>query len=42
MQIAAAVRARGAAIALAHTATVLDASIRGLPVESLVGPENSP
>jgi glycolate oxidase iron-sulfur subunit len=42
MQIAAAVRARGAAIALAHTAAVLDASIRGLAVETLAGPGSSP
>ena len=36
MQVAAAVRRRGGAIALAHTAAVLDASIRGLPPESLI------
>ena len=35
MQIAAAVRVRGATIGLAHTATVLDAAIRGLPVATL-------
>jgi glycolate oxidase iron-sulfur subunit len=37
MQIAAAVERLGGRIALAHTATVLDASIRGLPVEHLAG-----
>ncbi|MEU4693035.1 heterodisulfide reductase-related iron-sulfur binding cluster [Actinoplanes sp. NPDC023714] len=37
MQVAAAVRRRGGSIALAHTAEVLDASIRGLPVSSLLG-----
>jgi glycolate oxidase iron-sulfur subunit len=36
MQVAAAVRRRGGSIALAHTAQVLDASIRGLPVSSLL------
>jgi glycolate oxidase iron-sulfur subunit len=36
MQVAASVRRLGGAIALAHTAQVLDASIRGLPVERLV------
>jgi glycolate oxidase iron-sulfur subunit len=35
MQVAAAVRRAGGAIALAHTAQVLDASIRGLPAESV-------
>jgi glycolate oxidase iron-sulfur subunit len=36
MQVAAAVRRIGGTIGLAHTAQVLDASIRGLPVEHLV------
>jgi len=36
MQVAAAVRAAGASIGLAHTAQVLDASIRGLPADALV------
>jgi glycolate oxidase iron-sulfur subunit len=38
MQIAAAVRARGATTAFAHTVTVLDASIRGLPAAALSVP----
>jgi glycolate oxidase iron-sulfur subunit len=38
MQVAAAVRRRGGEIALAHTARVLDASIRGLPVDNLLAP----
>jgi glycolate oxidase iron-sulfur subunit len=37
MQVAASVRRLGREIALAHTARVLDASIRGLPVEELTG-----
>jgi glycolate oxidase iron-sulfur subunit len=37
MQIAAAVERLGGRIGLAHTASVLDASIRGLPVEHLIG-----
>lgn len=37
MQVAASVRRNGGSIGLAHTAQVLDASIRGLPVESLLG-----
>ncbi len=37
MQVAAAVRRLGGALALAHTAQVLDASLRGLPVERLAG-----
>jgi glycolate oxidase iron-sulfur subunit len=37
MQIAAAARRAGGTIALAHTAQVLDASIRGLPVDHLGG-----
>ncbi|GII25378.1 (Fe-S)-binding protein [Planosporangium mesophilum] len=36
MQVAASVRRLGADIGLAHTAHVLDASIRGLPVEDLL------
>jgi glycolate oxidase iron-sulfur subunit len=38
MQVAAAVRRLGGEIALAHTAGVLDASIRGLPPETLLRP----
>ncbi|MET8154500.1 (Fe-S)-binding protein [Actinoplanes sp. NPDC049668] len=38
MQVAAAVRRQGGAIALAHTAQVLDASIRGLPPSALLTP----
>jgi glycolate oxidase iron-sulfur subunit len=38
MQVAAAVRRQGGEIALAHTARVLDASIRGLPVDNLLSP----
>jgi glycolate oxidase iron-sulfur subunit len=37
MQVAASVRRAGGSIALAHTAQVLDASIRGLPVAGLTG-----
>ncbi len=37
LQISAALAARGKKIAVAHTAEVLDASIRGVPVESLTG-----
>ena len=37
MQVAAAVQRRGGRIALAHTARVLDASIRGLGVDELTG-----
>jgi glycolate oxidase iron-sulfur subunit len=37
MQVAASVRRAGGSIALAHTAQVLDASIRGLPVARLTG-----
>ncbi|MDT5030170.1 MAG: glycolate oxidase iron-sulfur subunit [Actinoplanes sp.] len=37
MQVAAAVRRQGGEIALAHTARVLDASIRGLSVDELAG-----
>ncbi len=36
MQIASAARRRGAQLPVAHTVEVLDASIRGLPVTSLV------
>jgi glycolate oxidase iron-sulfur subunit len=36
MQVAAAIRRAGASIGLAHTVQVLDASIRGLPTESLL------
>jgi glycolate oxidase iron-sulfur subunit len=36
MQVAAAVRRAGGVIGLAHTAQVLDASIRGLPAQSLL------
>jgi glycolate oxidase iron-sulfur subunit len=36
MQVAAAVRRAGGTIGLAHTAQVLDASMRGLPVDHLV------
>jgi glycolate oxidase iron-sulfur subunit len=35
LQISATMAARGERIAVAHTAEVLDASIRGIPVESL-------
>jgi glycolate oxidase iron-sulfur subunit len=38
MQVAASVRRIGGSIALAHTAQVLDASIRGLPAERLMSP----
>ncbi len=38
MQVASSVRRIGGEIALAHTAQVLDASIRGLPVKHLVTP----
>jgi glycolate oxidase iron-sulfur subunit len=38
MQVAAAVQRLGGEIALAHTARVLDASIRGLPVTALLQP----
>ena len=38
LQIAAALEARGAPMPVAHTAQVLDASIRGLPVSSLTRP----
>jgi glycolate oxidase iron-sulfur subunit len=37
MQVAAALRRQGGAIALAHTVEVLDASLRGLPVTTLTG-----
>ncbi|ASU83053.1 glycolate oxidase [Nocardiopsis gilva YIM 90087] len=37
LQIASAVERAGASIAVAHTAQVLDASIRGLPVSALLG-----
>jgi glycolate dehydrogenase iron-sulfur subunit len=37
MQVAASVRKLGGEIALAHTAQVLDASIRGLDVDRLTG-----
>jgi glycolate oxidase iron-sulfur subunit len=36
MQVAAALRRSGSSIAMAHTVEVLDASIRGLPVEQLL------
>jgi glycolate oxidase iron-sulfur subunit len=36
MQVAASVRRAGGTIGLAHTAQVLDASIRGLPARSLL------
>ena len=36
MQVAAAVHRAGGVIGLAHTAQVLDASIRGLPAQSLL------
>src|SRR5665811_254971 len=36
MQVSASVRRTGGSISLAHTAQVLDASIRGLPVEALL------
>ncbi len=39
MQVAASVSRIGGRIGLAHTAQVLDASIRGLPVERLLSPE---
>jgi glycolate dehydrogenase iron-sulfur subunit len=38
LQVAAAVRRAGGTIGLAHTAQVLDASIRGLPADHLVAP----
>ncbi|GAA3961859.1 (Fe-S)-binding protein [Actinoplanes auranticolor] len=41
MQVAASVRRLGGEIALAHTARVLDASIRGLPVTALLQPASS-
>jgi glycolate oxidase iron-sulfur subunit len=37
MQVAASVRRAGGTIAYAHTAQVLDASIRGLGVDALTG-----
>jgi glycolate oxidase iron-sulfur subunit len=40
MQVAASLRKMGGEIALAHTAQVLDASLRGLPVERLTGPND--
>jgi glycolate oxidase iron-sulfur subunit len=40
LQISAALAARGERIAVAHTAEVLDASIRGIPVESLTGTQD--
>lgn len=42
MQVASAVRRRGGEIALAHTAEVLDASIRGLPASALLAPAATP
>jgi glycolate oxidase iron-sulfur subunit len=42
MQVAASVRRLGATIGLAHTAQVLDASIRGLQVEDLLAPTHTP
>lgn len=42
MQVAASVQRIGGSIALAHTAQVLDASIRGRPVEDLLFPPSSP
>jgi glycolate oxidase iron-sulfur subunit len=39
MQIGSAFQRRGDRIGMAHTVEVLDASIRGLPVGALVGPE---
>jgi glycolate oxidase iron-sulfur subunit len=41
MQVAASVQRLGGEIALAHTARVLDASIRGLPVSALLQPASS-
>jgi glycolate oxidase iron-sulfur subunit len=41
MQVASAVRRRNGEIALAHTAEVLDASIRGLPASALLTPPGS-
>jgi glycolate oxidase iron-sulfur subunit len=41
MQVAAAVRRLGGDISLAHTAKVLDASIRGLPAAALLQPASS-
>ena len=37
MQIAAALRDQGAPMPVAHIAQVLDASLRGLPAERLLG-----
>jgi glycolate oxidase iron-sulfur subunit len=37
MQVAAAIQRQGGEIALAHTAQVLDASIRGLGADALTG-----
>ncbi len=37
LQIASALAARGEQIAVAHTAEVLDASIRGRPLRTLLG-----
>jgi glycolate oxidase iron-sulfur subunit len=42
MQVAASVRRLGATIGLAHTAQVLDASIRGLHVDDLLAPTHTP
>ena len=42
MQVASALRRTGGTIGLAHTAQVLDASIRGLPVARLVPASSSP
>jgi glycolate oxidase iron-sulfur subunit len=42
IQVAAATRRVGGAVALAHTAQVLDASLRGLPVEQLAPEPRTP
>jgi glycolate oxidase iron-sulfur subunit len=41
MQVAASIERLGGAVALAHTIEVLDASIRGLPADALVGRSNA-
>jgi glycolate oxidase iron-sulfur subunit len=37
MQVAASIERQGGAVSLAHTVEVLDASIRGLPADALLG-----
>jgi glycolate oxidase iron-sulfur subunit len=38
MQVASALDRQGTVIAMAHTIEVLDASLRGLPLDTLIGP----